>query len=136
MPESILAMSNLMVIGVVSLTLLWAFKTNAFKQKQLERQRQLQHQLEQEEQRLQEHRAQEEQRLRDLVSYFGEQDGERIWRHDVWKGQTYEQLIASKGTPLQAEKKVLRTKTVHTLKYSCGVREVTLDDGVVVGWVV
>ena len=62
-----------------------------------------------------------------------------IMSRSYWQGQTSEQLVESIGSPVDIDKKVLKSKTKETWKYhqvrkgQFGLR-VMLEDNVVVGW--
>ncbi len=57
----------------------------------------------------------------------------------IWQGQTAEQLLDSRGTPVDIDSKVLKSKTKEVWKYY-QVRKgqfrlrITLENDVVVGW--
>jgi len=75
----------------------------------------------------------------DLARRYGPEIAGRIWRKEIWQGQTEEQLIESKGPPMDIDEKVSRAKIKRIFKYywqganRYGLR-VMLEDGVVVGW--
>lgn len=64
---------------------------------------------------------------------------DRLYNKYFWQGQTAEQLKDSIGSPVDIDRKVLKTKTKETWKYGqyqkgCFRQKVFLEDGYVVGW--
>lgn len=64
---------------------------------------------------------------------------ERIMSKMFWQGQTPEQLLDSLGTPVDVDRKIMKTKSKEVWKYHqtgkgrFGLR-ITFEDGYVVGW--
>lgn len=64
---------------------------------------------------------------------------ERIMARSYWQGQTSSQLADSLGTPVDMDRKIMKTKTKEVWKYQqtgkgrFGLR-ITLEDDAVVGW--
>jgi len=64
---------------------------------------------------------------------------EKLMERSFWQGQTSGQLLDSLGTPVDINKKILKTKKKEVWKYNhqsgnrYGLR-ITLDNDIVVGW--
>lgn len=83
--------------------------------------------------------AEEARRRADLTTRFGTEVCSRILAHEIWLGQTDEQVRESRGEPAHIDEKVMKTKTREVWKYDqTGVNRfntrVTLENGVVTGW--
>jgi hypothetical protein len=75
----------------------------------------------------------------DLIARFGVEIADLIISRSVWEGMTEEQLNESIGKPAQADRKILRSKDVKTLKFGQTGKNrfamrVTVENGLVVGW--
>jgi len=75
----------------------------------------------------------------DLCRRFGPEVAARIYRGDIWQGQTEEMLFESMGRPVDFDEKVMKTKTRRVYKWGrMGANRfatrVTVENGVVVGW--
>jgi hypothetical protein len=74
-----------------------------------------------------------------LGKYGDEQIADMIMKRMFWQGQTAEQLLDSLGTPVDVDKKVLKTKAKEIWKYHQTGKgryrlRITLENGGVVGW--
>jgi hypothetical protein len=74
-----------------------------------------------------------------LAQRFGPEIAGRIWRKEIWQGQTEEMLVAALGAPVEIDEEVLKTKRKHVFKYGHQganrfATRITLENGVVVGW--
>src|SRR5207249_11873632 len=74
-----------------------------------------------------------------LTARFGAETCFRILAHQLWIGQTQEQLREALGKPVDIDEKVLKTKRREVWKYDqTGTNRfntrVTLDNGIVTGW--
>jgi hypothetical protein len=84
--------------------------------------------------------AELEERRQQLLSKYGdEQIVVRIVGHEIWQGQSQEQLRDSLGAPVDTDEKVMKKHRREVWKYhQTGVNRfglrVTLEDGIVVGW--
>ena len=81
----------------------------------------------------------EERRQRLLAKYGDDQIVSRIMGHEIWQGQSHEQLRDSMGVPVGTDQKVMKKHQREVWKYhQTGVNRyglrVTLEDGIVVGW--
>lgn len=71
--------------------------------------------------------------------YANEDIVQRIFHGQIWQGQTSEQLLDSIGSPVDTDRKVLKTKSKETWKYhprgaNRYALRITVEDGIVVGW--
>ncbi|RKT60759.1 hypothetical protein DFR40_0905 [Azonexus fungiphilus] len=74
-----------------------------------------------------------------IEKYKDESIVAKIMGRMIWQGQTPEQLTDSLGTPVDVDRKVLKTKTKEIWKYNQTGKgrfalRVTLENGEVVGW--
>jgi hypothetical protein len=81
----------------------------------------------------------EERRQQLLAKYGDDQIVSRIMGHEIWQGQSHEQLLDSMGAPVGTDQKVMKRHQRQVWKYhQTGVNRyglrVTLEDGLVVGW--
>jgi hypothetical protein len=89
-------------------------------------------------------RAQERRAERDRDRFIREHFGESPYLSDILNrrirvGMSEDELIASWGSPIEVDERVLKTKVVHTYKYAqvsarTFRQRVKLEDGLVVGW--
>jgi hypothetical protein len=71
--------------------------------------------------------------------YADESIVQALMRHEVWEGQTREQLLDARGQPLSIDNVLMKTRTREVWKYQPNGRNryrlrITLDDGVVVSY--
>ncbi|NWB49229.1 DUF2845 domain-containing protein [Pseudomonas gingeri] len=82
----------------------------------------------------------EKKRREQLLQKYGDPEVvDRIMRRMFWQGQTPEQLIDSLGSPVDIDKKVLKTKSKEVWKYDQTGKgrfalRITLENGEVIGW--
>jgi DUF971 family protein len=74
-----------------------------------------------------------------LAKYADAMIVEAIMRRKIWQGQSSEQLVDSRGRPVDVDEKVMKTRKREVWKYQQTGRgrfalRITLDDDVVVGW--
>lgn len=74
-----------------------------------------------------------------LAKYADAMIVEAIMRRKIWLGQSSEQLVDSRGRPVDVDEKVMKTRKREVWKYQQTGRgrfalRITLDDDVVVGW--
>ncbi len=73
------------------------------------------------------------------AKYQNEEVAQKIFQGYFWQGQSDEQLRDSLGSPVDVDRKVLKTKTREIWKYHhqgsnrFGLR-ITVEDGYVTGW--
>lgn len=78
-------------------------------------------------------------RRKRLIEKYGRDVGLRILSRAVWQGMTSEQLVDSRGNPVDIDHTVYKTKTKETWKYNQTGKNrfkdrIYLEDGIVVGW--
>ncbi len=84
--------------------------------------------------------AKYEKRLKELLEKYGDAEVvEKIMQQMVWQGQTAAQLIDSLGSPVDVDRRVMKTKTKEVWKYNETGKgryalRITVEDGEVVGW--
>lgn len=76
-----------------------------------------------------------------LVSKYGEEDGERLFKNTVWEGMTDEMVIDLLGKPSEIKHAFVKGKTTQRWRYFDSKRRVTrhsftFEEGVVTGWTV
>jgi uncharacterized protein len=81
------------------------------------------------------HRARRQQ----LAAKYGEQIADMIMAREVWQGMTEEQLVESRGAPVDRDYEIKKTKTKQTWKYGQTGKNrfsfrVYLENGLVIGW--
>ncbi len=74
-----------------------------------------------------------------LVARYGQEIAARILAREVWQGMTGEQLTASRGSPSDMGREIIKEKTRETWKYhqigKNRFRErIYLENGIVIGW--
>lgn len=75
-----------------------------------------------------------------LLAKYGDKDVvDMIMKHMFWQGQTPAQLTDSLGSPVDVDRKVMKTKTREVWKYNETGKgryalRITLEDALVVGW--
>jgi uncharacterized protein len=78
-------------------------------------------------------------RKRLLIVRYGEAVASGILARQIWQGMTEEQLIESRGRPVEIGSEVMRTKTKQIWKYGQTGKNrfrerVTVENGIVSGW--
>jgi hypothetical protein len=78
-------------------------------------------------------------RRKSLIQKYGHDIGLKIFARVVWQGMTSEQLIDSRGKPVDVDQTVYKTKTKETWKYHQTGKNrfkerIYVEDGIVVGW--
>lgn len=78
-------------------------------------------------------------RRANLVQRFGEAIAERILSHEIWLGQTEEQLLEALGLPVDTGERRTTNRLVRVFKYNPVARgkyglKITLENGVVTAW--
>lgn len=81
----------------------------------------------------------EERLLQQWISKYGEVEGPRVLRNEVWQGMTSEQLLDSRGSPADIDRWVMKSKTKETWKYGQTGKNrfserIFVEDNEVVGW--
>jgi hypothetical protein len=78
-----------------------------------------------------------------LIKLFGELEGERIYKHELWQGMTKAMLFESRGVPSESDETIFKKKTKAKCFYKpYRTRQkntkyhfrIDLEDDIVVGW--
>lgn len=78
-----------------------------------------------------------------LIKLYGEQDGERIYKNELWQGMTKAMLIESRGEPLESDETIFKKKTKAKYFYEPYRTKqkntkyhfrIDLENDIVVGW--
>ena len=78
-----------------------------------------------------------------LTKLFGELEGERIYKSELWQGMTKAMLFESRGVPLEFDETIFKKKTKAKYFYEpCRTKQkntkyhlrIDLEDDIVVGW--